>query len=556
MRTQRGKWLMIAGGAVALIIIAAAAAHLLFDINTFKSNIESAAGDATGLRVRIHGKIGLSFSPFGVSAEDIHVANRDGEILSLENLKLGLVLLPLLKKQLEITTCELAKPVVTIVKDSEGRYNFEKTEKKSRKWKLKAGPGLKKLKLSNGALVYLDKKTGNKTELKDINFAVKDFSIGNPPRDIIKGASFSGNFDVKEVLQKNLMLSNLRATVQAVRGIYDFQPLAIGSLVYVAGKPGEKTELKGISLAVKDLSLADSSGEMIKKVSFTGNMTCREVRNKNLRVNNVKSSITAKKAVFHLKPLTMDIFGARGNGDASADKSDVDTVYSINLKITKLDFEKLQKSIGAKMVIGGKGDLFASLTMKEKGDRKLLSRIDGTLALRGDNLVIYSLDLDKVLSKYETSQEFNLVDLGAFFIAGPLGPVALRGYRYGDLYSQTRGGRGAITQFISHWKINGSVADATDCAFATQHHRVALKGRLNLVSERFEKVTVALLDDKGCAKFKQSISGPFGRPEISAVSAAESLAGPFADLYRKAKRLVQGGRCEVFYHGAVRQPPE
>ncbi len=120
----------------------------------------------------------------------------------------------------------------------------------------------------------------------------------------------------------------------------------------------------------------------------------------------------------------------------------------------------MQESFGAKKVIGGKGDLFASLTMKEKGSRNLMSGMDGTFSLRGDNLVIYTMDLDKVLSSYETSQNFNLVDVGAFFIAGPLSSVALKGYRYGDVYNQTRGGQGTITQFISHWKIKNGVADA------------------------------------------------------------------------------------------------
>ena len=103
-------------------------------------------------------------------------------------------------------------------------------------------------------------------------------------------------------------------------------------------------------------------------------------------------------------------------------------------------------------------------------------------------------------------------------------------------------------------KITDGVADATNCVLATHHNRVALKGKLDLVSERYDNVIVALLDDKGCAKFKQSISGSFGSPEVGAVSAVGSLAEPIFDLYRKAKRFVQGGKCEVFYNGAV-QPP-
>jgi len=553
MNAKKKKVLFIlGGGAVALVLVVVIFA-LTFNINSYRPRIEAAASGATGLEVRINGKMGLSFFPFGVSAKDIHVANKGGEILSLENLKLGVELMPLLKKQLKVTRCDLAKPVVTIVKDVDGKYNFESTEKKSTKGQPGAPFSLNDLKLSKGVLVYLDKKTGEKTEFKDFNLAIKDLSIAG---DVIKNASFTGNFDCKEVLQKDFRIENLKAPVKAVKGIYNFEPLAIGALVYFDKKAGEKTELKEINLAIKELSVVDTSGVIIKNISFTGNLDCKEVRKKDLNIGNVKSPIKVEKGVIYLKPLTMNIFGSKGEGDVTADKSEVDAVYKINLKVSKLDFAKLEESFGTKKVIGGKGDLYASLTMKEKGNRNLMSSMDGTFSLRGDNLVIYTMDLDKVLSSYETSQEFNLVDLGAFFIAGPLSTVALKGYRYGDVYNQTRGGRGAITQLTSHWKIKDGVADATDCALATHHNRVALKGKLDLVSERYDNVIVALLDDKGCAKFKQSISGPFGSPQIGTVSEVESLGGPIFNLYRRAKRFVQGGKCEVFYKGSVQQPPK
>jgi hypothetical protein len=183
-----------------------------------------------------------------------------------------------------------------------------------------------------------------------------------------------------------------------------------------------------------------------------------------------------------------------------------------------------------------------------------MSSLDGTFSLRGDNLVSYTVDLDKVLSAYKTSQQFHLVDLAAYFIVGPLGSVALTGYRYGNLYYETQGGHGTITQFISHWTIRKGEADATDCALATRHHRVALKGKLDLVKERYDKVTVAILDDKGCAVYTQTISGSFGSPQIGTPNAIESLVGPILDIYRKAKRFVQADKCEVFYHGSVQQP--
>src|SRR5512143_2992746 len=549
MNVKKKKVLFVLGGSAGALVLAVLVFALTFDINSYRPRIEAAASKATGLEVRIKGKMGLSFFPFGISAKDIHVANKGVEILSLENLKLGADLMPLLKKQLKVTKCELVKPAVTIVKDAEGKYNFESTEKTE--GRPRVAPSLNELKLSKGVLVYIDKKIGEKTELKDFNLAIKDLSITG---DVIKNASFTGSFDCKEVLQKDFRIENLKAPVKAVKGIYNFEPLTIGALVYFDKKAGEKTELKGIVVSIKDLSVVDTSGVIIKNISFNGDMDCKAMRKKDLKIDNLKSPIRAEKGVTHLKPLTRDIFGAKGEGDATADKSEVDAVYKINLKVSKLDFVKLEESFGTKKVVGGKGDLYASLTMKEKGSRTLMSSVDGTFSLRGDNLVIYTMDLDKVLSSYETSQQFNLVDLGAFFIAGPLSTIALKGYRYGDVYHQTQGGQGVITQFISHWKIKGGVADATDCALATHHNRVALKGKLNLVSERYDNVIVALLDDKGCAKFTQGISGPFGSPTVGAVSAIESLGGPISYLYRKAKRLLQGGKCEVFYNGAVHQP--
>ena len=470
MRARRGKNLLIAGGVVALIVIAAIAALVLYYNNTLRPNIESALFDATGLGVRINGKMELSFFPFGVSARDIHVAGKGGDIISIDNLKLGAELMPLLRKRLKVTSCELVKPVFTIVRDVDGKYNFEK---KSTKGAPGAAFRLNDLKLSQGALVYLDRKTGEKTEFKEFNLAVTDISI---------------------------------------------------------------------------------AGNVIRNASFTGNFDCKEVRKRNLKIYNVKSPLKVERGVVRLSPLTMDIFGAKGEGDATADMSGVDSLYKFNVRVPKLDFSKFEEFLGTRKVISGKGDLYASLTMKEKGDRHPLSGLDGTLSLRGDNLVIYTMDLDKVLSSYETSQKFNLVDLVAYLAAGPLSTVALKGYRYGDLYNQTREGQGTITQFISRWKIRDGLADAADCALATRHNRVALKGRLDLVDKRFENVVVALLDDKGCVKFKQSLNGPFGRPHVGATSRVESFAGPIVKLYRKAKHLVQSGRCEVFYNGSVQHP--
>ncbi len=553
MNKNMRRILFVLGGITAALVLAVVVVALTFDINSYRPRIEAAASGATGLDVRIRGKMGLTLFPFGVSAKDIRCTGNGSEIISLEGLKIKAALMPLLKKHLEVTSCELVKPTVTIVKETDGRYNFERTEKESTKETPGTVLSLNELRLSKGTLIFLDRKTGEKTEFKDITMEIKDLSLTGK---LIKNASFTGNFDCGEVLQKDFSIGNLKARVKATKGLYTFEPLTIRSLAYFDRKAGEKTELRELKLAIGDLSVVDAPGVIIRNISFTGDLDCKELRRGNLTIGNIRSPLKAEKGVIHLAALTMDIFGTKAEGDATADKSEPDAVYKINVKAAKLDFEKLEEAFGTNKVIGGKGELYASLTVKEKGSRNLMSGMDGTFSLRGNNLVIHTIDLDKFLTAYESSQKFNLVDVGAFFIAGPFSTLAIKGYRYGDVYNQTRGGRGVITRFISHWKITAGTAEAADCALATPHNRVALKGRLDLVGENYDNVTVALLDDKGCAKFTQSISGPFGSPRVGAVNAVESLAGPVANIYRKVKRFLRGGRCEIFYKGAVEQPPQ
>ena len=424
--------LFILGGAALALVLAAVVFVLMIDMDAYKPRIEAAASDATGLEVRINGKMGLSFFPFGISARDIHVANRGDEILSLEDLKLGAEWMPLLMKQLRVTHCELVKPAVTIVKGTDGKYNFES----------KGQPGaafnLDDLTLSNGSFVYLDKKTGEQTEFKDVNLAIKDLSVAG---NVIKNASFTGTFDCKEVLQKNkFKIEKLTASVKAVKGIYNFEPLRIGHLVHFDKKAGEKTELTEITLAMKDLTVVEPSGRIIRDIVFTGDLDCREIQKNDLKIANVKSTVKVDRGFISLTALTMDMFGTKAEGDATADKTQDDAVYKINLKVSKLDFDKLEESFKIKKVVGGKGDLSASFTMKEKGSRNLMSSLNGTFSLRGDQLIIYTMDLDKVLYLMRQARS-SISSTSALFSSWALSvPLRSRGIVIGTFTTRHREG--------------------------------------------------------------------------------------------------------------------
>ena len=64
--------------------------------------------------------------------------------------------------------------------------------------------------------------------------------------------------------------------------------------------------------------------------------------------------------------------------------------------------------------------------------------------------------------------------------------AALKGYRYGDVYYQTQGGRDTITQLVSHWKIKDGVAEATDVLRRTI---IGLRSRANSTLSMSDMIT-------------------------------------------------------------------
>ena len=104
------------------------------------------------------------------------------------------------------------------------------------------------------------------------------------------------------------------------------------------------------------------------------------------------------------------------------------------------------------------------------------------------------------------------------------------------------------------WKVERGIAQAKDVAMATKQNRIALKGRINFVDERFDDVTIALIDARGCARVQQKIRGPFRKPVVEKPNVLMFLAGPTLNLLKRAKDLFTGGKGEAFYTGLVPAP--
>src|ERR1043166_9310455 len=124
------KWLRIAGIAGFAIIVVAvlALADLNSPLNHHKDYLLARAQESMGrtmsvgeIAVTLWGGIGVRLKQFALS--DDPAFSKD-PLVSAADLQVNVKLMPLLKKQLEIRNMFLNQPVINVMRDKSGQFNF------------------------------------------------------------------------------------------------------------------------------------------------------------------------------------------------------------------------------------------------------------------------------------------------------------------------------------------------------------------------------------------------------------------------------------------------
>ncbi|MGY6588410.1 MAG: AsmA family protein [Wenzhouxiangella sp.] len=303
-------------------------------------------------------------------------------------------------------------------------------------------------------------------------------------------------------------------------------------------------------------SASDDGGypvDALASLTGQGRLRCDRVSRDRLEITDVRARFEADDQRFDLHSITATLFDGEFSGEAHADFSSSPPSFTATGALSAFDFGAFMGTLDEDSRAEGRIDLDVELQGEGARWRDVRASSRGHLQLRAEDLLIEGVDLDNELDSFAETQRFNLIDVGAVFLAGPIGLAASRGYAFTGMLD---GGSGQtrIGRMRSDWTIESGHARADDVAFRTDDNRLALTGALDFNDYRFDDIKVAVLDGDGCAVIDQAISGTFDEPEIDTPNIIEIIAGPVLDLVERGVDAVAGSDCEPFYLGNISHP--
>ncbi len=194
------KWiLLVAGGLVALVIIALLVIPMFVDVQDYKPQIEEMVSDATGRPFTLGGDMDLSLFPWaGISISDVRMGNPPGfeetDFLSIQSFEVRIKLLPLMGKNIEVKRFILGSPRCVLIKQKDGSTNWEGFGKPGEKpGKAEKAPAEKPsgalpieslavgaFSVTDGTVIYIDKASNQKMEVTRVTLTAENVSLDKP----------------------------------------------------------------------------------------------------------------------------------------------------------------------------------------------------------------------------------------------------------------------------------------------------------------------------------------------------------------------------------------
>ncbi len=282
-----------------------------------------------------------------------------------------------------------------------------------------------------------------------------------------------------------------------------------------------------------------------------GRLTADNIKSNSFNFTDVDFNINILNGSYELKSEVVRIFGENAKGKSIITLAPFQPVPSYKIVYKDVGFlaEKMLSAFKEDEIINGPLKLSFSISSFGSEWDSIVSNMNGTINLSGKNLFLNGFDADEIIQDFKRSQNFNLIDLGAVLLAGPVGIAVTKGSDFARLLVFNSGKSTNINELVSNWSVSNGIFEIQDAAFTTNTNRIALSGFIGFSNQNID-LTIALLDKSGCSVFSQQVYGNLDEPTMGKVKVVGTVLAPVTNLVDD----VTGKDCVVFYKGSVTHP--
>lgn len=434
------------GGVIALLLIVVGIIAATFNPNDYKDDIIQLVKEKKHRTLHIDGDIKLSFWPkIGADLGKIALSEYASETIfaSVNNAKVALAVMPLLKKQLVVDTIYIDGAKANVSKNKDGKFNFDdlisKDEEESEQFKFDVDG----INVTNSEVRYADEITGAKYHVSKFNMKSghialaepvdleTDFTVTANQPELAAETKLKGNFlvdpETKHFKVKGLdskitgdLLGGKNVNV-GMRGDIDAKPEEMAFLVddlQLTAAGNFDGAQQGVELSAPALTIQkdEVSG---KKITINMN---QEKGSDSIKVNMVLADMKGSPKALQSSGISGDLSMAQGKRTVAGKFS---SAFSGNIENLVFDLPKLAGSLDIKDPTLPEGGMKGAFNLtahtdvkKEMASSQFNLNIEGLTKLNGHlnvagfkksniqfNLNADKLDLNKLLTKSSASTQ-------------------------------------------------------------------------------------------------------------------------------------------------------
>lgn len=381
-----------------------------------------------------------------------------------------------------------------------------------------------------------------------------DDQVGNPDGDIDR------KLPLQSVVVNTLDIRNINGDILRLVENIDADGKVVSSK--------ESLVITDVDLAATNLSLV-KNGQLISE--WYDSKLQNAFKNIELKVakaqqdedvfSNIDIKATQQNRKITVNPLTVKVNDTNLNADWVIDISQPGYLSNFNFDFENLELSQLVRPDNEESVaLQGKLNGLAELSFTGLTTEAILDSLNGQVMIANTEPVqLINLNVNKVLERFLESQEFGLLDIGGFVLAGPAGLLLSQGVSMQGVLSNLGANKGntMFGQINIDMVVENGVLKTRDVAASTQYYRFAFDGNVDLSIMAFNDFEFMILNEEGCKEYSQTLNGSLSSPEIETFRTAfDAVTGSVVGLLKSGVGLLTGGYCESVYDGKVTHPEE